>query len=632
MNFRIIYILFIVLATAFLFLQGKLIDRRYVLPAFLKQDTVAEHHNAAITVMVKCGGLQPNEAQIDILAKNYDALWAHLNYLYRTNDVEKGKEYYTEEWFRLICRDNPTTFQLPVTRTDLSHQLNIIEWSADGLVCAAIDSNVHICYRYYSGQKKDSTVYTIANYAVTLLFQGDHWRIDAFHLINEWPAAIALRTEKTAFLLNKKKTGSTLKPVIIIQLYKSNIMKLAFVSPYPPSQVTLNEYGYHLIKSFPQKSEIEKIFVLTDRLKDNSQYRRYAEEGIEIIPCWKFNSLFNFIYIARTLRKLKADAVILNLQFMTFGSGKVPAALGLLTPWMCKLLKIPSIVILHNITETVKLDTIGMAGSKWKENLFRWIGTRLTKFILKADLVGVTISQYVDILRQKYQVKNVILLPHGNFELPERKLLPQPLKDINLMAFGKFGTYKKVEVLFDACELLMMQYPSLSFRITVAGTDNPNVSGYLESVKNKYSHLGNAVFTGYVAEEDVAGIFEDSTFIIFPYTTTTGSSGILHQAGSYARAAILPKIDDLERVVEEEGYAGAYFEVNNAGSMAQAISSLLDDPAQRIQIESQNYAAAKGLPMSELAHWYLCHLKAISQVSRKSVNGRDYGGQLKPAV
>ena len=396
-------------------------------------------------------------------------------------------------------------------------------------------------------------------------------------------------------------------------------MKLAFISPYPPSQVTLNEYGYHLIKSFPQKKEIEKIYVLTDKLADNSQYSRYAEEGIALIPCWKFNSLFNFIMIAMQLRKLKPDAVILNLQFMTFGSGKIPAALGLLTPWMCKLLKIPSIVILHNITETVKLDTIGMAGSKWKENIFRWIGTRLTKFILKADLVGVTISLYVDILKEKYKVKNVILLPHGNFELPQRKMLPEPLTFINLMAFGKFGTYKKVEVLFDACELLMKQYPQLDFRVTIAGTDNPNVSGYLEGVKNKYTHIKNAVFTGYVAEEDVARIFEESTFIIFPYTTTTGSSGILHQAGSYARAAILPKIDDLERLVEEEGYGGAYFEIENAQSMANAIARLIDNPQERLDIEAQNYAAAKGLPMSELAQWYLCHIKALMPEAAQAV-------------
>ncbi len=388
-------------------------------------------------------------------------------------------------------------------------------------------------------------------------------------------------------------------------------MKIAFVSPYPPSQVTLNEYGYHLIRSFVGKPDVEKIYVLTNHLADNTQYKKYEMEGINLIPCWKFNSWFSFLKIRKTLKKLKPDVVIMNLQFMTFGEGKIPAALGLLTPWTCKLLGIPSIIILHNITETVKLDTIGMAGSKWKENLFLWIGKQLTKFILKADLVGVTISQYVDILSEKYKTNNVILLPHGNFELPERKYLEEPLKKYNLMAFGKFGTYKKVEVLLDATKILEKNYPELEFIATIAGTDNPNVKGYLEGVKEKYSDMKNMFFTGYIPEEKVADIFHESAFVIFPYTTTTGSSGILHQAGSYARACILPKIDDLERVVEEEGYGGAYFETDNAQSMANAVAHLIECPDERRKIEDQNYAAAKGLPMNELAQWYLSHAQKL---------------------
>jgi glycosyltransferase involved in cell wall biosynthesis len=388
-------------------------------------------------------------------------------------------------------------------------------------------------------------------------------------------------------------------------------MKLAFISPYPPSQVTLNEYGYHLIRSFVGKPDVEQIFVLTNHLDDDSRYSQYAMEGIELVPCWTFNSLTTTLAIRKELKRIRPDAVVINLQFMTFGEGKIPAALGLLIPWISKALGIPSVVILHNITETVKLETIGMADSTWKKNLFLGIGKKLTDFILKADLVGVTISQYVDILKEKYKAKNVILLPHGNFELPERSYLPEPLPHINLMAFGKFGTYKKVEVMLDAHQILEKKYPNLKFISTIAGTDNPNVKGYLERVKKKYSAMENLVFTGYVAEEDVEGIFKESTFVIFPYTTTTGSSGILHQAGSYARACILPKIDDLERVVDEEGYGGAYFITDDAESLADAVSHLIDNPQKRKDIEDQNYAAAKGLPMGELAEWYLSHIHAL---------------------
>lgn len=406
-------------------------------------------------------------------------------------------------------------------------------------------------------------------------------------------------------------------------------MKIAFVSPYPPSQVTLNEYGYHLVRSFLHKKEVEAIYVLTNELDDNSAYDRYAAEGMEIIPCWRFNDYGSFWNIRNQLKKLKPDVVIMNLQFMSFGEGKIQAALGLLTPWFCKALGIPSIVILHNITETVKLETIGMAGSKWKNNLFLWIGKQLTKMILKADLVGLTISQYVDIIREKYKAENVMLLPHGNFELPERSYLPESPDEMNLMAFGKFGTYKKVEVLLEAVKILEKKYPSQKFRATIAGTDNPNVKGYLETVKTRYADMKNVVFTGYVPEEAVEGIFKESTFVIFPYTTTTGSSGILHQAGSYARACILPKIDDLERVVEEEGYGGAYFETGNAQSLADAVSHLIEHPEERKMFEDMNYAAAKGLPMNELAQWYLLHANRLIQKNQKS---KTHGKELRPVL
>ena len=170
--------------------------------------------------------------------------------------------------------------------------------------------------------------------------------------------------------------------------------------------------------------------------------------------------------------------------------------------------------------------------------------------------------------------------------------------------------------MLDATKILEKKYTDKKFIATVAGTDNPNVKGYLDDVKKQYSDMKNLVFTGYIPEEKVADIFHDSTFIIFPYTTTTGSSGILHQAGSYARACILPKIDDLERVVEEEGYGGAYFETDNAQSMADAVAHLLENPEERKKIEDQNFAAAKGLPMNELAEWYLSHAKKIIKLKK----------------
>ena len=42
-------------------------------------------------------------------------------------------------------------------------------------------------------------------------------------------------------------------------------MKLAIVSAYPPSKVTLTEYAYHLVKSFRLKEDITELILLTDK-------------------------------------------------------------------------------------------------------------------------------------------------------------------------------------------------------------------------------------------------------------------------------------------------------------------------------------------------------------------------------
>lgn len=388
-------------------------------------------------------------------------------------------------------------------------------------------------------------------------------------------------------------------------------MKIAIITPYPPSLGTLNEYAFHLVKSFVQNESIEEIFILSNHLEDDSLYKTYQEPKMQIIPCWTFNSLNAAIEINQTLHKLKVDAVIYNLQFMTFGENKIPAALGLLSPWLSRIQGKKSIVLLHNIVEAVKLDTIGMSNSKWKLKLMQWIGTQLTKYLLKANLVSVTVNPFVNILKKKYRAKNVVMIPHGNFDAPPRVKVKDVDQEIHLMTFGKFGTYKKVEIVLEAAALLKKKYPTLHITTTIAGTDNPNVKGYLQKVKNQYSEVEDVHFTGYVAEEDVPKLFTDSTMVIFPYSTTTGSSGILHQAGSYARACVLPLIDDFKTLVEEEGYAGSYFKPEDTQSLVDAISSLIDQPALREAIETQNYQAAQGLPMSKIAEMYIHEINKL---------------------
>jgi glycosyltransferase involved in cell wall biosynthesis len=383
-------------------------------------------------------------------------------------------------------------------------------------------------------------------------------------------------------------------------------MRLAIITGYPPSKVTLNEYAYHLVKHFRQKKSVTEIVLLTDKTEDKKDIA-FIEEGCQITvkECWEFNSYLNIINVTKAINNTRPDAVLFNLQFMKFGDKKVPAALGLLLPIVCKFKRIPSIVLLHNILEEVDLGSAGFTSNKLLQKVYGFIGTTLTKLILQADTVVVTMQKYVDVLEKKYNAKNVSLIPHGTFEVskekPDFSIRNRPLQ---IMTFGKFGTYKKVESLIEAVEKVR-KTTGLDLEVVIAGTDNPNVTGYLAKVQEDYKHVPQLRFTGYVEEHDVSTIFKESAVVVFPYTSTTGSSGVLHQAGSYGKAVVMPDLGDLALLVKDEGYQGEFFEPNSIESLACAIEVLVTNDTHRLNIAKANYKAATAYPMEKITNMYL---------------------------
>ncbi|WP_064966871.1 glycosyltransferase [Tenacibaculum ovolyticum] len=388
-------------------------------------------------------------------------------------------------------------------------------------------------------------------------------------------------------------------------------MKLAIVTAYPPSKVTLNEYAYYLTKHFRQHERITELILLTD-VTTGAKDIEFTEEGCKITvkECWKFNSYKTIRSVNKAVKQTKPDAVLFNLQFMKFGDKKIAAALGLLLPLVCRMKKIPTIVLLHNILEQVDLKSAGFTENKVAQKIYNFIGTTLTKLILKADLVAVTMHKYVTTLENKYKVSNVKMIPHGTFEIPDKPEGDLPEGALKIMTFGKFGTYKKVENMIEAV-VEIRKKTGLDLEIVIAGTDNPNVKGYLAEVAEKYKQIPQLTFTGYVEESDVARIFNESAVVVFPYTSTTGSSGVLHQAGSYAKAVVMPNLGDLKTLIEDEGYKGEYFEPTSITSLASAIEKIVTNDNHRKYLEDANYKAATAYPMKKITKIYIDEFEKI---------------------
>jgi len=165
-------------------------------------------------------------------------------------------------------------------------------------------------------------------------------------------------------------------------------------------------------------------------------------------------------------------------------------------------------------------------------------------------------------------------------------------------------------MLIEAFKLLQTtERPPLE--LVIAGSDSPNAAGYLAGVQQQYNDVPGLHFTGYVPEEDIPRIFGEAAAVVFPYTSTTGSSGVLHQAGSYAKAAVLPRLGDFAELIAEEGYTGEFFNPDSVPDLAQAIAKIIDNPQHRRQLGTQNFMASQGILMDEVVDWYLLHFETF---------------------
>lgn len=391
-------------------------------------------------------------------------------------------------------------------------------------------------------------------------------------------------------------------------------MHIALITTYPPSSGSLNEYAYHFVNALRQKPEVERLTILADVLPDGEEYPPFTDPGVptNIIGCWRFGAWDNALRIQSAVEIICPDVALFNIQFASFAGARAPAALGLFAPALIKwTTNTTTAVLLHNIMETVDLESAGFGGNSLLARITRLAGNIATRTILQADLIALTIPKYIDILTEKYGAENIFLAPHGAFYQIGQPPEDDPTEATEtVLAFGKFGTYKRVETLLEAFEILQQQREN-PMKLIIAGTDNPNVSGYLQRMQREYARIPNVVYTGYVQEDDVPHLFQSADVVAFPYTSTTGSSGVLHQAGSYGCAVVLPNLGDFAELIQDEGYVGEFFEPQDPQSMAVAIARLLDDSDLRKQQGEQNFLASQGIPISDVVDWYLLHFERL---------------------
>lgn len=83
---------------------------------------------------------------------------------------------------------------------------------------------------------------------------------------------------------------------------------------------------------------------------------------------------------------------------------------------------------------------------------------------------------------------SLLKLCSNSLQLPYPVRFDLPNGPKKVMAFGKFGTYKKVEILIEAVEEIRKSNNE-PIEIVIAGTDSPNNTRLFAIGKEKYAHV-----------------------------------------------------------------------------------------------------------------------------------------------
>lgn len=413
-------------------------------------------------------------------------------------------------------------------------------------------------------------------------------------------------------------------------------MKICLVAAFPPSRRQLTEYSFHIAREMQRYKDVE-LTVLADELENydfntdadgKSQTARQQEElpGFHVVRCWKFGSLSTPMRLLNTIRRLKPDVVWFNLVFSSFGEPANPFAAfaGLSVPALTRAAGFYTHITLHHIIEHVDFASTGVR----HERIYR-MGTGVATWaLLKAHSVSVLLSAYRRTLMEKYSAQNILVGTHGTLSaIPsEPDFTKRGNPEHRILAFGHWGTYKRLETLMEAFPSILAKVPNA--RLIVAGANNPAAPGYWESIRAAQPAGLPIEFRGYIPQKNVPELFHTSSVLVMPYDSSTGSSGPAHQACEYGLPIVCADIPDFRCMAADDDMAINFYKKGDTADLADKLVAVLQSPELQRQMSEHNYQAGVQMTMAAIVRNYLRWFE-LSQLKR-TIRARARLGRYRP--
>jgi glycosyltransferase involved in cell wall biosynthesis len=373
------------------------------------------------------------------------------------------------------------------------------------------------------------------------------------------------------------------------------------VSAYPPSTAPLSEYAGHLVTALCASDRVDRVCMLSDRAPGATSH---TDGKTEVIPCWTFGTRFLAAPVIRAARSRTLDVLWFNIHLTSTGNTRGSWFGGMCAPAIARAAGFRVIVTLHNMLGLTDLTHAAVRAKPWDIQAAHLV----TRSLRHTDAVCVLRPEYVALLAGRYRVPNVFYVPHGTLGTPIASVRPNDGTDV--LAFGHFGSYKRLEPLVEAIDKLSRA--GLPVRLTIGGTDSRHAPGYLSALKERYRQMKNIRFLGYVPEADVPALFQAAAICVLPYATMAGMSGVAILAAMHGAPIVAPDIDAF-RALEREGLRMRFFRWADATDLAQALADLLNAPDERRRLAGENLLFVGAQRMPDVVTRYLDIITAVAR-------------------
>ncbi|MBU1912855.1 MAG: glycosyltransferase [Candidatus Omnitrophica bacterium] len=388
-------------------------------------------------------------------------------------------------------------------------------------------------------------------------------------------------------------------------------IKVIYVSTFPPRECGMATFTEDLTSAMDDLLlpviESRVVAVNTD---DISRYH-YPRKVIDEIGRF---SQDEYIRTAETINAMN-DVHLVNIQHEF---GIFAGALGLHIISFLKALKKPSIVTLHSILPSPDEEMHGVVRAMAEHASGLVAMTRHSKELL---------SSAYGISEEKISV-----IPHGIHAMPyTSSVKPKSFlglkKKVNLLTFGFLSRGKGLEYVIEALPEVVKAYPD--FLYVILGVTHPNVlreegESYRNFLLQKVHDLNLTAhvnfYNEYVTLDELLQFLKAADiYIATSLNPNQAVSGTLSYALGTGRPVVSTSFAQAKELVTPE--VGILVDFRNPSAYAQALITLLKDPAMREQLAKNAYFRTRNMTWENVTLEYLKlfskHSDAIAGASER---------------